>query len=788
MRSRARTLCVWAALAVGLSGLAAWGQPPLPSPDRSVATQPPQYAPDRVIVKVTPAVADTLSRSGPRSPQLPGSLQAAIAARGVSGARPLFPRLRPDRGGLGAPGRVAEMKARFPQRAARVPAGTRAPDLENIFVLDLAPGSDVPAAAAALRRQPGVVWAEPDALVSLFLVPNDPYFASSGSWGQSYPDLWGLHKMGLEQAWDVTTGGYGVVVAVPDSGLDFMHPELAGRIWTNTDEIPGNGLDDDHNGFVDDVNGWDFVHGDNDPADDLGHGTHVAGTIGAATNNALGVAGLTWRGSVMPIKGLGNTGSGPTSTVAQAVLYAVDNGADIINCSWGGLGHSQTLQDAVDYCYAQGCIVVGAAANYNADARYFSPAGLRDVVCVAASDPNDLRASWSNWGDRVDVSAPGVDILSLRASGTSMGSPVGTYFTRAGGTSMAAPHACGALALLIAAHPSWSIPDLVGQLDGTADDIEGLNPGYAGLIGLGRINVQRALTQAVSAKRISLFDHAIDDSLGDGDGLVETGERIRLTVTLKHFAGASAGLTATLSTTDPDITVVNGVASFGAVSGWRTVENTATPFVFDTSPSCHQAHDIIFALAIAAGSYHRTCELRVPWHVPAPGLTERVSVNRAGEQGNDVAYGSALSADGRFVAFQSLAADLVPGDTNGTWDVFVRDRLAGATERISVSSASAQGNLSSVGPALSADGRFVAFQSLAANLVPGDTNATWDVFVRDRLAGTTERISVSGASEQGNNTSEYPAISADGRFVAFQSAASNLVPGDTNGADRKSVV
>jgi Tol biopolymer transport system component len=166
------------------------------------------------------------------------------------------------------------------------------------------------------------------------------------------------------------------------------------------------------------------------------------------------------------------------------------------------------------------------------------------------------------------------------------------------------------------------------------------------------------------------------------------------------------------------------------------------------------------------------------------GQTELVSVSSAGVQGNYGSSNPTISADGRFVAFESSASNLVPGDTNGAnGDIFVHDRETGQTERVSVSSAGAQGNYGSVDPTISADGRFVAFRSEANNLVPGDTNDRPDVFVRDRQTGETERVSVSSAGTQGNGHSVHPTISADGRFVAFESSASNLVPGDTNGAN-----
>jgi Tol biopolymer transport system component len=168
-------------------------------------------------------------------------------------------------------------------------------------------------------------------------------------------------------------------------------------------------------------------------------------------------------------------------------------------------------------------------------------------------------------------------------------------------------------------------------------------------------------------------------------------------------------------------------------------------------------------------------------HDRKTGTTERVSVDSAGNQGNSFSEGASVSRDGRFVAFTSVASNLVPGDTNGRSDIFIHDRKTGTTERVSVDSAGNQGNTSSFQPSISRDGRFVAFRSLASNLVPGDTNNNSDIFVHDRKTGITERVSVDSAGNQANDSSSEPSISRDGRFVAFQSFDSNLVPGDTNG-------
>ena len=282
-------------------------------------------------------------------------------------------------------------------------------------------GVDVDEALELYISDPDVEHAEPNYIVSAGVtLPDDTEFNrlwGLDNTGQNVNGINGTSDADIDapEAWDVTTGSSDVVVAVIDSGVDVNHPDLADNIWVNSGEIAGNGIDDDGNSYIDDVNGWDFYIGDNDPRDADGHGTHVAGTIAAVGDNAEGTTGVSWRTKIMALRFLDAWGFGSTSDAIAAIQYANNMGADVINNSWGGGGFNSALKSAID---AFDGVVVCAAGNNSSNndgsfPHYPSSYSSTNIIAVAASDQNDARASFSNYGPlSVDLAAPGTNIYS----------------------------------------------------------------------------------------------------------------------------------------------------------------------------------------------------------------------------------------------------------------------------------------------------------------------------------------------------------------------------------------
>ncbi len=362
-----------------------------------------------------------------------------------------------------------------------------------VDVVEVPAGRDLQAVAALYAARPEVDFVEPNYIHHANALPNDPSLGS----------LWGMHNTGQTggtidadidavEAWNIATGSPDIIVGVIDTGVDYNHPELAGNMWTNPAELNGTaGVDDDANGIVDDIYGARWVSGNGlptsgNPYDDHYHGTHCAGTIGAAGNNSLGVVGVNWNVRIMALKFLNAGGSGSTADAISAVEYAVAKGAHLTSNSWGGGGYSQALKNAIDAAGAAGQLFVAAAGNYswNTDVTPFYPTAYSSptIISVAATDHNDLRASFSNYGaTTVDLGAPGVAIVST--------SPGGAYRTL-NGTSMACPHVSGVVALLLSRDPTLAPLALKQMILDSVDPIASMN-GIT--VSGGRLNAANAL-------------------------------------------------------------------------------------------------------------------------------------------------------------------------------------------------------------------------------------------------------------------------------------------------------
>lgn len=328
-----------------------------------------------------------------------------------------------------------------------------------------------------LRGEPGLVFAEPNYLAhAAETIPDDPH----------YTEQWGLPRIRAPQAWDLTTGD-ALIIAVIDTGVDLDHPDLVGKLWTNADEIPDNGLDDDGNGYVDDSHGWDFVNDDAEPQDDYWHGTHVAGIAAADTDNGQGVAGISWGARIMPLKVLDASGDGNYADVASAMVYAADSGARILNLSLGGEDYSTTLAEAVSYARERGCLLAAATGNDSGAVLY--PAANGGVLAVVATDRWDRRWSGSNHGSEVDVAAPGVDIYSTILNNT---------YLSASGTSTATPHVSGLAALVWSVKPDLTNDEVARVITETVRDLG--TPGWDEFYGWGRIDAYQAISSVAVFK------------------------------------------------------------------------------------------------------------------------------------------------------------------------------------------------------------------------------------------------------------------------------------------------
>ena len=443
------------------------------------------------------------------------------------------------------------------------------------------------------NKNPLVEYAEPNYYCYAFVYPNDPYYDYQWNFDDDHTfNPGGAPKnpyggangggIAMEDAWLISNGSSDVVIAVVDTGVAYENyaipsyeknpynpylksnvntyqqaPDLAGTsFWVNQDEVPGNGLDDDANGFVDDVNGWDFINDDAHPNDNNFHGTHVAGTVAQTTDNGLGVAGIAFHTTVMPVKVLDYKGDGTDLSVAEGIYYAVDNGADVISLSLGGPDPSSTLEDAVEYAYDHGVVVIAASGNDGVGSVRYPAAYDSYVIAVGATRYDETRPSYSNYGSSLDVVAPGGD-LSVNQNGdgyfdgvlqmtfkpyqgvNSKADPTSWGYYFLDGTSMATPHVSGVATLLLAQSANLTPDQVRYALESTAED-KG-DPGRDDVYGWGLVDAKAALLSLGESVHIMLTVDPLQSVYAEGqplalkvtvfDGLLPLDSTLTLTVT-----------------------------------------------------------------------------------------------------------------------------------------------------------------------------------------------------------------------------------------------------------------
>jgi len=445
--------------------------------------------------------------------------------------------------------------------------------VDGLALIHVSNGDPV-AAMAALAGEASVLRAGLNYIVSTQVVPNDPLFGST--WGMNNTTSQ-LNDIDAPQAWDIYTGDPNYRVAVIDTGIDFNHPDLQGNIWVNPGEIANDGIDNDGNGYIDDVRGWNFVTNTNNPQDGNGHGTHVSGTIAAKGNNGIGVAGVAWNAKIVPLKFLSDTGSGTTANAIKAIDYCTANGIKLSNNSWGGGLFDSLLLQAITNAGAVDHLFIAAAGNsaLNIDVSLSYPASynLSNMVNVASTTNTGTLSVFSNFGvATVHVGAPGSNIFSTWPIAlTVVGQPNG--YNSISGTSMAAPHVTGLAALLRGKMPSWTATQVRSAILGSTKPLanlagkigrEGIISAYNALLGT---NVE-AIPPTVNAVRTPAAANAagwnnanVTVAITGTDNVGGSGVR-----DIKYTINAGTTITAAGSTTN----VVRSTDGIATIAYWAT--------------------------------------------------------------------------------------------------------------------------------------------------------------------------------------------------------------------------
>jgi len=478
------------------------------------------------------------------------------------------------------------------------------PNLDKIYKLKYKADIDPKEIIKEYQSNPEVEYAEPDYHVYAMMTPDDPFYQSG--------DQWYIDAVNAPAAWDSTTGDASQIIGIIDTGVDWDHPDLNDNIWTNQAEVDGvTGIDDDANGYVDDIRGWDFINDDNDPNDDNSHGTHVAGIAAAESNNGIGITGIAWNARIMPVKMLQSSGRGSSSDLAVAIDYSAQNGATVINMSLGSYGESQTVKIALENAYAFAVLVAAAGNNgYKVDRPYppwppyapMYPACYGFVIGVEATTQSGSRAGfsnfdptgpiltndgfyWNEFGHNYEIRAPGVEIYSTFPNGN---------YNSLNGTSMASPIVSGAVALMKSYNPSQSTEQIFARL------IQGANNGI--------LDIRNSLDYEL-VPDLYYVEYTLIDTLPgcDNDGIADAGETIELYLTVKNAGCWTDSVWTKLRFAEFEDTttavILDSTSFIGDISAYATLTGELDPFRIEIDPDVVNNRDIVFEYEIGAENH-----------------------------------------------------------------------------------------------------------------------------------------------------------------------------------------
>lgn len=473
-------------------------------------------------------------------------------------------------------------------------SGEKYSDLSLIYVVKYNSSVSVEEAVNELYATGEFEYAQPKYIQKTCFTPNDP------SLGSQYF----INKIQAPAGWDIQRGDTNVVIGIVDTGTDWDHPDLAANIKHNYAD-PINGVDDDADGYVDNFRGWDFggadytnVVADNNPmcsGSNTNHGSHVSGDASAVTDNGVGVSGPGFRCKILGVKTAADNdtrGAGGTALIIsgyEGIKYAADKGCAVINCSWGGTGGGQFEQDVITYATINKNALVVCSAGNNSSSGNFFPAGYKYVLNVASTNSSDLKSGFSNFGNNIDVCAPGSGIYSTLYNNS---------YASFDGTSMSSPVTAGTCAIVKSQFPAYTAMQVGEKVRVTCDNIDGINPSYAGKLGKGRINMQRALTVNSPAVRITSY------TITDGNNNVpQPNDTVYIVGTFRNYLDATSNCNVQVTTTSTAVSILNASSTLGAIPTLGTATNSTSPFRVRVNGTAPTNSIVEFKVNYTDGSY-----------------------------------------------------------------------------------------------------------------------------------------------------------------------------------------